>query len=865
MAQVQDSSLSTSQIVKKLLDAVDQCQLEENRPLVRALRSLEKRTAKLSPKIAIVGETAAGKLDLLQALLGENPFTAHLPSLIADRIYLTYGVESGSAITFADNLTVRLPLDGLSLFLQEKAVGYTVNTIVLSYPNPVLQQGLVLLNTPLLTEHSEAAITSAIQEADATVFVLSNSNKPQNITSRLIAEQQRATQGSFFVLTTRGSSGISEDQATEQDWSNILTSEFQIAKSRILELNNSPNPSGSTNPPLCDAAALSRFKDQLNASARAHAQYVMTRELVGLTEETMRCAERVARSKGSMLQRARLRRSAHAIRQLHLQAEDQLRVSEVKSLELNRGAKTVANWVTVDPELQPAQESKTEAAPAAIASLGSEDLQANPAIVTAAPNEVKSSKVANGNGSTFTPQAAAIFSRHSSTGWAHSMPSPQSTSPAWQVDSASTAAVQTQAALSLISPKRLHSEAVSSSSRPFGMSPAFSTTGVALEEDPESQQQTTYDSNPPLSRDREGSSEPTNSPSEAGKSPSTMDGYQNPGQDRLKPRRFSAEPDLAVSDPSPSDSPAALAMPTQAGQRDSRSPSTVKFDREVLFASQSDHRRSRPVWPVAAALIAACTLAVAMATTHSSWLRGTSRTAAELRSAAHDGDAEKALISSTVSPRSADRAATLSRPINSSVNRHALASLNTPGKKSSDLITLDGTAPSSDSAQGRGSAIPDTMQVGVTPVAPGNATLSNPFSHRGDRSATPEPSLQSAIDRWVSTFRRGDMKAQVACYAPFVDDYFNWHNVRHDQILADKQRAWNKTASFQKYDVTPMSVTDQGNGQTTVLLQKDWDSTTTRGSAFSGSEIEKLVFVKIDDDWKIVGEQEVKVLRLHRQ
>ena len=150
---------------------------------------------------------------------------------------------------------------------------------------------------------------------------------------------------------------------------------------------------------------------------------------------------------------------------------------------------------------------------------------------------------------------------------------------------------------------------------------------------------------------------------------------------------------------------------------------------------------------------------------------------------------------------------------------------------------------------------------------PGTQTtvpLSQLRTVHGAEADANDPSLQTALDRWVSSYKSGNINAQVNCYAPFVDNYFNWHNARPEQVRRDKVGEWSKIASLHEYKVTPLSVTDQGNGQKAVLLQKDWDSTTTRGTTFSGSEIEKLVFVKIDDSWKIVDEQEMKVLKLRR-
>jgi hypothetical protein len=125
--------------------------------------------------------------------------------------------------------------------------------------------------------------------------------------------------------------------------------------------------------------------------------------------------------------------------------------------------------------------------------------------------------------------------------------------------------------------------------------------------------------------------------------------------------------------------------------------------------------------------------------------------------------------------------------------------------------------------------------------------------------------LQSALDRWVDSSQSGNIKAQIACYAPFVETYFNSRNITREQVQYDKELAGRETSGNQRYYITPVSISDQGNGRKAVILQKDWGFPTPRGLATAGSEIEKLVFAKLDGQWKIVDEQQVKVSKLHRE
>ena len=127
-----------------------------------------------------------------------------------------------------------------------------------------------------------------------------------------------------------------------------------------------------------------------------------------------------------------------------------------------------------------------------------------------------------------------------------------------------------------------------------------------------------------------------------------------------------------------------------------------------------------------------------------------------------------------------------------------------------------------------------------------------------------DASLERALARWAGTIRSGNLQAQLASYAPFVDTYFNLHNVRPEQILYEKERN-AKASRYVSFEVTPTSVTDDGNGQKTVVLKKDWRSANADGTHSVGSDIEKLEGVRIDGNWKIVSEQQVRLLKLHHE
>jgi hypothetical protein len=138
-----------------------------------------------------------------------------------------------------------------------------------------------------------------------------------------------------------------------------------------------------------------------------------------------------------------------------------------------------------------------------------------------------------------------------------------------------------------------------------------------------------------------------------------------------------------------------------------------------------------------------------------------------------------------------------------------------------------------------------------------------------------ERSIRQALDNWVQSFRNKDARAQADCYAPVVETYFRWHNVPREQLAHDKEKSFAAIGEIRKYEISEIQVSVQpaigGPDSTTnysradAIFQKEWDTSTVAGKIFAGREIEKLTFVGSPEGWKIVGEQELKILQVVRQ
>jgi hypothetical protein len=132
-----------------------------------------------------------------------------------------------------------------------------------------------------------------------------------------------------------------------------------------------------------------------------------------------------------------------------------------------------------------------------------------------------------------------------------------------------------------------------------------------------------------------------------------------------------------------------------------------------------------------------------------------------------------------------------------------------------------------------------------------------------DRAAvSPADDIQSLLDRWVVSMRNRDINAQMACYAPKVDQYFGWRNVSADKIRQQKEHDYSQIGAVRQFQISNVRIQHEGPNRAIVRFDKTWDY--GQRSQFAGSEQAQLTLAKIGGQWRITGEKEGKVYWVKR-
>lgn len=158
----------------------------------------------------------------------------------------------------------------------------------------------------------------------------------------------------------------------------------------------------------------------------------------------------------------------------------------------------------------------------------------------------------------------------------------------------------------------------------------------------------------------------------------------------------------------------------------------------------------------------------------------------------------------------------------------------------------------------------------------GRTPLTPPTRLTGSDNPQPsasEQSIRDAVAVWVNAFRSKDAIQLSDCYAPIVEKYFRATNVSHERVQQMNQSAFAKIAAARTYEVNDLRVSLSGtsssdnapNNRATATFRKTWDTLDKGGKSFSGEEIEQLTFAASPQGWKIIREEELKILRASRR
>jgi GTPase SAR1 family protein len=179
-----------------------------NNPSIRnKLISLQAKLAAGQLHLAVLGQMKRGKSSLINALLRDEVLPTGILPVTAIVTELRYGPEPEATIVYSvGGLREKVALTSLSEFITEAANPANrkqVASVEVAYPSPLLESGIVLIDTPGVGSthvHNTRTTERYLQKVDAGIVVLSVDPPMTEVEANFIRDLQADIPKLFFVI-----------------------------------------------------------------------------------------------------------------------------------------------------------------------------------------------------------------------------------------------------------------------------------------------------------------------------------------------------------------------------------------------------------------------------------------------------------------------------------------------------------------------------------------------------------------------------------------------------------------------------------------------------------------------------------------
>ncbi len=161
-----------------------------------------------------------------------------------------------------------------------------------------------------------------------------------------------------------------------------------------------------------------------------------------------------------------------------------------------------------------------------------------------------------------------------------------------------------------------------------------------------------------------------------------------------------------------------------------------------------------------------------------------------------------------------------------------------------------------------------TDRTAVPSLAASPAPASKPAAVVADEGKAAEPAVdagtraqvRATIDNWIAATNERDIDRQLDFYAPSLQRYYRQGDTSKDAVRADKVRNFAAAESVQISAAEPEITLEPGGRTVRVRFRKQYEITGSEG-ARSGEVLQELRLAKAGDDWKIISERDLRVIK----
>jgi ketosteroid isomerase-like protein len=122
-------------------------------------------------------------------------------------------------------------------------------------------------------------------------------------------------------------------------------------------------------------------------------------------------------------------------------------------------------------------------------------------------------------------------------------------------------------------------------------------------------------------------------------------------------------------------------------------------------------------------------------------------------------------------------------------------------------------------------------------------------------------SLRGALNEWIATTNARDLNRQKEFYMPKVSAFYRARNVTREEVLADKERAFENADLLDVRALGQPEISIHPNGRMATMRFRKQYAVRNGQQDRRGEVLQELRWRRTGKGWKIVSERDVKVIQ----
>lgn len=119
------------------------------------------------------------------------------------------------------------------------------------------------------------------------------------------------------------------------------------------------------------------------------------------------------------------------------------------------------------------------------------------------------------------------------------------------------------------------------------------------------------------------------------------------------------------------------------------------------------------------------------------------------------------------------------------------------------------------------------------------------------------PVIQAAVARWQRAVLSGDADRLAACYAPQLERYFSQRNASSAEVRRVAMQSVARYGRPAILRISGLTIIPISTDRALATFRRHWQ--TGAPKVFAGEDQERMAFVRVQDEWKIASEEQIKV------